>query len=46
MMIELLDSTVIIHLLRRYQPAMMWFDASKKYSISAITWMEVTLHMP
>jgi predicted nucleic acid-binding protein len=39
----ILDSTVIIHLLRRYPPAISWFDASQKFSISVITWMEVMI---
>jgi len=42
-MIELLDSTVLLHLLRNYTPALDWFDASKTFGISSITWMEVII---
>jgi len=37
----LLDTTVIIHLTRRYQPAMMWFNNANVYGVTSTTWMEV-----
>ncbi len=43
MIIGLLDTTVIVHLLRRYAPALAWFDASKNFAISSIAWMEVMI---
>lgn len=42
-MIELLDSTVIVHLLRNYNPALNWFDATKTFGIASITWMEIVI---
>jgi len=37
----LLDTTVVIHLLRRYQSALSWFNTTQVYGITAITWLEV-----
>jgi len=37
----IIDSTVVIHLLRRYEPALQWFDNDHVYGVTAITWMEV-----
>ncbi|MDX2078692.1 MAG: PIN domain-containing protein [bacterium] len=42
-MLGLLDSTVIVHLLRHYNPALNWFDASQTFGISSITWMEIVV---
>ena len=36
-----LDTTVVIHLLRRYQPALTWFNNPQIYGVPSITWMEV-----
>lgn len=36
-----LDTTVIVHLLRRYDPALSWLDAQRVYGITVTTWMEV-----
>lgn len=37
----LLDTTVVIHLLRRYQPALTWFRTTMIYGIPSTTWLEV-----
>ncbi|MBN2303728.1 MAG: PIN domain-containing protein [Anaerolineae bacterium] len=37
----ILDTTVVIHLLRRYQPALAWFNTTQVYGITSTTWMEV-----
>lgn len=37
----LLDTTVVIHLLRRYAPALAWFNNPQVYGVSAVTWIEV-----
>ena len=37
----ILDTTVVIHLLRRYSPALSWLSTQQTYGISSITWMEV-----
>ncbi len=37
----ILDSTVIIHLLRRYKPAVEWLKSERIYGITPITWLEV-----
>jgi predicted nucleic acid-binding protein len=36
-----LDTTVIIHLIRRYQPALTWLNTSQVYGVTTTTWMEV-----
>lgn len=37
-----LDTTVIIHLFRRYQPAVQWLINSQlSFGITSITWLEV-----
>jgi len=36
-----LDTTVVIHVLRRYQPALVWFRNTQTYSVTSTTWMEV-----
>lgn len=37
----LLDTTVIVHLLRRYKPALAWFNNHNRYGITSIVWLEV-----
>jgi predicted nucleic acid-binding protein len=37
----ILDTTVVIHLLRRYQPALAWFRNSQVYGVTSATWLEV-----
>lgn len=37
----ILDTTVVIHLLRRYQPALSWLNNHHIYGITSITWMEI-----
>jgi predicted nucleic acid-binding protein len=37
----LLDTTVVLHLYRKYQPALLWFNNQQRYGITAITWLEV-----
>jgi predicted nucleic acid-binding protein len=36
-----LDTTVILHLFRKYQPATKWFNNAQHYGVTSITWMEV-----
>ena len=38
---SIVDTTVVIHLLRRYQPALAWFNNNQTYSVTSTTWMEV-----
>jgi hypothetical protein len=37
----ILDTTVVIHLLRRYQPALIWLNNTQVYGVTSATWMEV-----
>jgi len=37
----ILDTTVIVHLWRRYPPALNWFRNSQVYGVTSTTWMEV-----
>lgn len=37
----ILDTTVAIHLLRRYQPALVWFNNDQVFGVTSITWLEV-----
>jgi len=37
----ILDTTVVLHLYRKYQPAIDWFNSDNFYAITSITWMEV-----
>lgn len=37
----ILDTTVIIHLLRRYKPALAWLNSTQVYGVTSTTWMEV-----
>jgi predicted nucleic acid-binding protein len=36
-----LDTTVILHLYRKYQPAIVWFNNQQRYGLTSITWLEV-----
>lgn len=36
-----LDTTVILHLYRKYQPATVWFKSKNRCVITSITWLEV-----
>lgn len=35
------DTTVVIHLLRRYRPALAWFNNDQVYGVTSTTWLEV-----
>lgn len=35
------DTTVVLHLFRKYQPAIRWFNNQRHYGVTSITWMEV-----
>lgn len=37
----IVDTTVIIHFLRRYQPALEWFNDEQVYGVTLTSWMEV-----
>ncbi|NJL54069.1 type II toxin-antitoxin system VapC family toxin [bacterium] len=37
----IVDTTVVIHLLRRYKPALAWFNNNQTYGVTSTTWMEV-----
>lgn len=42
MSVGLVDSTVLIHLLRRYTPALTWYEAqTQRLSLTSTTWLEV-----
>lgn len=36
-----LDTTVILHLFRKYPPAIQWFNNQQRYGVTPITWLEV-----
>ena len=36
-----LDTTVVLHLFRKYQPAINWFVNQQRYGITSTTWLEV-----
>ena len=36
-----LDTTVILHLFRKYPPALVWFNNQQRYGVTSITWLEV-----
>lgn len=36
-----LDTTVILHLFRKYQPAINWFNNPLRYGVTSTTWLEV-----
>ncbi|MBL8162510.1 MAG: PIN domain-containing protein [Anaerolineae bacterium] len=46
MTVAILDTTVIVHLLRKYKPALTWFNTNQIYSITTVTWMEVMVGVP
>ena len=37
----IVDTTVVVHLLRRYKPALAWFNNAQIYGVTFATWMEV-----
>jgi len=37
----IVDTTVILHLFRKYQPAIKWFNNQQRYGVTSITWLEV-----
>jgi len=41
MSIAILDTTVVLHIFRKYPPALAWFRSSQTYAIVSTTWMEV-----
>ncbi|MBL8132776.1 MAG: hypothetical protein JNL42_13025 [Anaerolineae bacterium] len=41
MITAILDTTVILHLFRKYPPALNWLDNQQHYDIASITWLEV-----
>ena len=36
-----LDTTVILHLFRKYPPALQWLNNQQRYGVTSITWLEV-----
>ena len=42
----LLDTTVVLHLFRKYKPALSWFDGEARYWVTSITWMEIMVGVP
>ncbi len=36
-----LDTTVVLHLYRKYRPALDWFSNQQRYGVTSITWLEV-----
>jgi predicted nucleic acid-binding protein len=41
MIYAILDTTVVLHIFRKYQPAISWFNNTQRYGITTTTWMEV-----
>jgi predicted nucleic acid-binding protein len=37
----IVDTTVVLHLYRKYQPAIAWFNNQRRYGATSITWLEV-----
>ena len=48
MAVAILDSTVIVHILRKNQSALKWFatQSNLKFAISSITWLEIMAGVP
>jgi predicted nucleic acid-binding protein len=47
MTVALIDTTVIVHLLRRYAPAHDWYGSqAQRLSITSVTWLEVMSGAP
>jgi predicted nucleic acid-binding protein len=40
-MIGILDTTVILHLFRKYPPAVQWLNTANRYGVTTISWLEV-----
>ena len=36
----IVDTTIVLHLFRRYEPALQWFKHESSYAVTSITWME------
>lgn len=36
-----LDTTVVLHSFRKYQPAIDWLNTQQRYAVTSITWLEV-----
>ena len=36
-----LDTTAVLHLFRKYQPALNWFNTPQRYGVVSVTWLEV-----
>jgi predicted nucleic acid-binding protein len=36
-----LDTTVVIHLFRKYQPAVNWLNTQQTYGVTSVTWLEM-----
>ena len=41
MSLAILDTTVVLHIFRKYPPAIAWFRTSQTYAVVSTTWMEV-----
>lgn len=37
----ILDTTVLIHLFRKYHPAVQWLNTQRKYAVTVISWLEL-----
>ena len=46
MTVAILDTTVVLHIFRKYPPAIAWFRQSQTFSIVSTTWMEVMVGVP
>jgi predicted nucleic acid-binding protein len=46
MTLAMVDTTVIVHLWRRYPPATAWFNINQVFSIASVSWMEVMVGVP
>lgn len=46
MTVAIVDSTLIVHLYRKYKPATAWFNTNQVFSITSVTWMEVMVGVP
>jgi predicted nucleic acid-binding protein len=39
--LAILDTTVVLHIFRKYPPAVAWFRSSQTFAVVSTTWMEV-----
>jgi len=37
----ILDTTILIHLFRKYQPAIQWLNTQQQYAVTSVTWLEL-----